>query len=178
MPVHTGLTSYVAKLAEVRIVMDIIGGGREVESLSSLVDTQAQQTIAYIRDSLEAAPTPYRAARRWFFLRQLISLQSRLLIEYAMWQLGKPWSDLVTGFRPGEITEALAGLEGEPEVDEEVGPTREELRRPTRFGLKFTPRRPLHPFLTRKRLKRGGRGVAGFRSKGREGLDVPWWFRQ
>lgn len=36
----------------------------------------------------------------WRYLRLGLDLQSRLLIEQILWDWGKPWSNLDTGFRP------------------------------------------------------------------------------
>lgn len=36
----------------------------------------------------------------WLELRSLVSLQIRLVVEAVLWEKGKPWSQLVTGFRP------------------------------------------------------------------------------
>lgn len=103
MPIHTGLTDYVSKLAEIRVVMDLIAGD-PVTGLSALLDAQSGATFRYVRDSFDSAPSFYRGAARWFFLRQFISLQARLGVEHVLWNLGPPYSDLVTGFEPGTLT--------------------------------------------------------------------------
>lgn len=37
----------------------------------------------------------------WLVARMGISLQARLLVEQVLWDKGKPWSQLCSGFRPG-----------------------------------------------------------------------------
>lgn len=41
-----------------------------------------------------------RFSRLWIPWRLLISLQVRLFVETVMFSMGKPWSDLVSGFKP------------------------------------------------------------------------------
>lgn len=36
----------------------------------------------------------------WSFVRLLLDLQTRLLAEQILWEMGKPWSTLCTGFKP------------------------------------------------------------------------------
>jgi hypothetical protein len=44
----------------------------------------------------------YEAFRTdWLVARMGISLQARLLVEQVLWDKGKPWSQLCSGFRPG-----------------------------------------------------------------------------
>lgn len=46
----------------------------------------------------------YSAFRsRWAFVRQLLPLQGRLLIEQVLWAMGPPWRTLLTGFNPVEL---------------------------------------------------------------------------
>lgn len=40
---------------------------------------------------------------RWAFVRQLLPLQGRLLVEQILWAMGPPWRSLLTGFNPVEI---------------------------------------------------------------------------
>ncbi len=40
---------------------------------------------------------------RWAYVRQLIPLQSRLLVEQILWSMGPPWRSLLTGFNPVEL---------------------------------------------------------------------------
>ncbi len=40
---------------------------------------------------------------RWAYVRQLIPLQSRLLVEQILWSMGPPWRTLLTGFNPVEL---------------------------------------------------------------------------
>lgn len=40
---------------------------------------------------------------RWAFVRQLMSLQSRLFLEQILWAMGPPWRTLLTGFNPIEL---------------------------------------------------------------------------
>ncbi len=42
---------------------------------------------------------------RWAYVRQLLSLQGRLLVEQIMWAMGPPWRTLLTGFNPIELGE-------------------------------------------------------------------------
>jgi len=41
-------------------------------------------------------------APMWIVARTLISLQARLYVEQVLFSLGKPWSDLIAGFKPAE----------------------------------------------------------------------------
>lgn len=44
----------------------------------------------------------YQAFRLdWLVARMGIALQARLLVEQVLWDKGKPWSQLCSGFRPG-----------------------------------------------------------------------------
>lgn len=47
---------------------------------------------------------------RWAYYRQLMSLQGRLLIEQILWGMGKPWSLLISGFKPVEAGTISKGL--------------------------------------------------------------------
>lgn len=38
--------------------------------------------------------------QNWAYVRTVISLQLRIVIEQIFWDMGKPWSQLVTGFKP------------------------------------------------------------------------------
>ena len=49
-----------------------------------------------------------RWARFWHIGRQLISLQQRLLLEQIYSDMGKPWSDLITGFGPLSGTDPVS----------------------------------------------------------------------
>ncbi len=40
---------------------------------------------------------------RWAYVRQLLPLQGRLLIEQILWAMGPPWRTLITGFDPVEL---------------------------------------------------------------------------
>ncbi len=40
---------------------------------------------------------------RWAYVRQLLPLQGRLLIEQVLWAMGPPWRTLLTGFNPVEL---------------------------------------------------------------------------
>lgn len=40
---------------------------------------------------------------RWAYIRQLMPLQSRLLVEQILYAMGPPWRRLLTGFNPVEL---------------------------------------------------------------------------
>ena len=52
-----------------------------------------------------------RFARFWIPYRLLVSLQLRLFVETVAFSMGKPWSNLVSGFKP--LRMRLRGLVGE-----------------------------------------------------------------
>ena len=52
-----------------------------------------------IRDAAEKVGYR-RFARLWIPWRLLVSLQVRLFVETVMFSMGKPWSELVSGFKP------------------------------------------------------------------------------
>ncbi len=61
-----------------------------------------------IRDTRSHAATMRRIGfsafrSRWAYVRQLLPLQSRLLVEQILWAMGPPWRSLLTGFNPIEL---------------------------------------------------------------------------
>ncbi len=55
-----------------------------------------REIVGSIPDRIGFAAFVYR----WRILRQMVDLQSRLLIEQVLYEMGPPWSDLITGFKP------------------------------------------------------------------------------
>lgn len=110
MPVH------VAKVVGVLLENDagmhdvlIVAGGYAIQTL------------------IRQMPWPaFRA--RWAFIRQLMSLQGRLLVEQVLWGMGPPYRSLLTGFEPVEISSSWPlnlpprrpPSEREPNVTDEV----------------------------------------------------------
>ena len=52
-----------------------------------------------VRDAVRAVGYE-RFARLWIPWRLMVSLQVRLFVETVLFSMGKPWSELVSGFKP------------------------------------------------------------------------------
>lgn len=57
-------------------------------------------TVSYVRRAPSVSEGYLRFRLDWNLARHIFSLQLRLVEEQVLWELGKPFSELCTGFRP------------------------------------------------------------------------------
>lgn len=59
-------------------------------------------------------------AAQWRYLRLVVPLQVRLLIEQLLYEKGEPWRSLVRGFKPidlGSVARGSTGSQGDSDLD-------------------------------------------------------------
>ncbi len=98
VPVIAGLskaTGFVQTVTELRVLIELLQNASAAD--------EAAGALTRLSGDLATAVHGYGARRfrkLWVRARLLVGLQSRLFIEQVLWELGGPFRDLVTGFRP------------------------------------------------------------------------------
>lgn len=104
MPVHERI------LAEAALAIDLELLTREIESWRRIrvFNDAASQRARRLADSISKRGWP-KFAQYWKVRRLSVTLQLRLYVEAVLFSMGKPWSDLVSGFKPLRVN--LGGWE-------------------------------------------------------------------
>lgn len=68
--------------------------------IDALIEEVEIEFMAVVKSS-----SPYAFAKRWMWMRNWLPLQLRLFLEQVFWRLGKPYTDLITGFGPISLEE-------------------------------------------------------------------------
>ncbi len=105
MPIHEQI------VAEAKFALDLDVLTRELEHTGRLItfNQQARKRARKLADAMSKSGHR-RVAEFWKTRRLTVSLQLRLYVEAVLFSMGKPWSDLVSGFKPLRVN--LGGWSG------------------------------------------------------------------
>lgn len=95
MPIHEGI------LAEAAFALSLDLLTREIDSPGRIrtFNDQARQRARSLAESMSRRGYT-KVAEFWKTRRLTVNLQLRLYVEAVLFSMGKPWSDLVSGFKP------------------------------------------------------------------------------
>ena len=83
--------------------------------------------------------TPEEFQGEWQWARMLVPLQLRLIVEQVLWNRGRPWKDLITGFLPMKKIKRQRALKSE------------------RSSRRMAPSSNYRPRMGQRRVQRGQR---------------------
>ena len=133
--IGTGADPLPIAIGQLRLWMRNVSG--KIDRYSQMLEDTSKEVSATLKTIGFV-----RWAGFWHIGRQLISLQQRLLLEQIYSDMGKPWSDLITGFGP------LSRL-GRVSFGEAIRTQRKSLR-----GSRFTPRARIPLSIKRNKQRR------------------------
>lgn len=138
---------------------------------TSLLDVPMSSYMRLLRANIKAAGFE-NFASRWFVARQFIGLRARLVVEVVLWNMGTPFSDLVTGFRPGRgnIFARAAPRQARPDEPRQRG-TRGVERTARGHGSERANKRHTTGPRGTERTSTGGSGRRRRRRKRRRSLE-------
>ncbi len=95
MPIHEGI------LAEAAFALSLDLLTREIDSPGRIrtFNDQASRRARKLADAMSQRGFA-KVSRFWKTRRLTVNLQLRLYVEAVLFSMGKPWSDLVSGFKP------------------------------------------------------------------------------
>ena len=144
-------------IQEFRLWMDLTR--RRIDSYHALLTDFQKETETTLRS------IGYRRwSEFWHIGRQMIGLQQRLLIEQVYSDMGKPWSDLITGFGPlarrvdkTVITDSAARYRARKKEESEAI-SQQVIKRTQRYRRDRSRRQRLQSRTRRQRARRGELG--------------------